>query len=40
MSKEGYCLTQLKSAVEYCKTLNHTHLNMEMVEFNKKIYEK
>jgi hypothetical protein len=39
-SKDGYCLSQLKSAVEYCKTLKHDNLGMEMIDFNRKIYEK
>lgn len=40
MSGDGYFFTQLKSAVQYCECLKHDNLEMEMVDFNKIIYEK
>lgn len=40
MSRDGYFLTHLKSAIMYCENLSHEDLGMGMVEFNKKIYEK
>lgn len=40
MSEDGYFFTQLKSAVQYCEGLKHDNFGMEMVDFNKLIYEK
>ena len=40
MGGGGYCLTQLKSAIQYLENLTHTDLKMDELKFYKKVYEK
>lgn len=40
MSSDGYCFTQLQSAIKYCQHLNHDNVGISMVEFNSMIYQK
>lgn len=40
MSEDGYYFTQLKSAIQFCQYLKHDDLGIDMIQFNRMIFQK
>ena len=38
LAGEGYCFTQVRSAVSFIETLNHEYLKMNELDFEKYIF--